>query len=119
MTQPKIIKQGGKKYAVILYDDYEHLLDQLEELQDAKAIRAARSSKEERIPKEIADRILDGENEIKVFREYRGLTQQQLANKAKISRNYLSMLETGKRTGTMEIFKTLAKILHLSVDDLT
>ncbi|MDO8752555.1 MAG: helix-turn-helix transcriptional regulator, partial [Anaerolineales bacterium] len=57
-------------------------------------------------------------NPIKVWREYRGLTQQQLADKVKISKPYISQIETGKRTGTTEILSAIAKVLDVSLDEV-
>lgn len=54
---------------------------------------------EELIPAEVTYAILDGANPVRVWREQRGLTQQQLADAAGISTPYLSQIESGKRTG--------------------
>jgi transcriptional regulator with XRE-family HTH domain len=61
---------------------------------------------------------LDGENPVNVWREYRGLTQQQLADKVKISKAYLSQIETGKRKGSTKILSTIAKALDVSLDEV-
>ena len=58
--------------------------------------------------------ICSYENPIKVWREYRELTQQQLAEIAGISKPYLSQIETGKRIGTAEILSAIAKALDVS-----
>ena len=70
------------------------------------------------IPAAIVDRFLAGENSIRVWREYRGLSAVDLAAKAGISAGYLSELETGKKTGTLETLRKLATVLNLTVDDL-
>ena len=86
-----------------------------EDLQDILDYHAAalaiERGEDELIPAEVVYAILDGKNPIKVWREYRGLTQQQLADKAGISKPYLSQIETGKRTGTTEILSAIAKSL--------
>ena len=71
-----------------------------------------------RFPSEVVFAIIDGENPIKVWREYRGLTQQQLAGAARISKPYLSQIETGKRTGSTEILSAIAKALDVSLDQI-
>ena len=91
-------------------------------LQDVRdydmAIEAIERGEEELIPGEVVYAILDGENPIRVWREYRGLTQKQLAEAANISKPYLSQLETGKRTGTAEVLTAVAYALNLSLDDI-
>lgn len=73
---------------------------------------------EELVPSEVTYAILDGENPIQVWREYRGLTQKQLAEAAGISVPYLSQIESGKRKGTTEVLAAIAKALDLSLDDV-
>jgi DNA-binding XRE family transcriptional regulator len=93
-----------------------------EELQDIldydKAILAIERDEDELIPSEVVYAILDGENPIKVWREFRGLSQQQLANAAGISKPYLSQIETGKRTGATEVLSVIAKALDVSLDEV-
>lgn len=61
---------------------------------------------------------MDGKKPIKVWRENRELTQQQLANRVEISKPYLSQLETGKRTGTTEVLAAIAKALDVSLEQI-
>ncbi len=75
--------------------------EDLQDIRDFDRINAAiERGDEELIPSAVVYAILDDENPIKVWRKYRGLTQQQLADKVKISKPYLSQIETGKRKGT-------------------
>jgi DNA-binding XRE family transcriptional regulator len=78
----------------------------------------AKAREEESFPLEIADRMIGGENTIKVFREHRGLTQKQLAKKADTSAAYLSQIETGRRTGSIKLLRRLAGALKVEVEDL-
>ncbi|MDO8753701.1 MAG: helix-turn-helix domain-containing protein [Anaerolineales bacterium] len=119
----QIIERDGKpEWAVIPYDEYLELTEQaelLEDIRDFDRISAAiENGEEELIPSEVVYAILDGEHPIKVWREYRGLTQQQLADKVKISKPYLSQIETGKRKGTTEILSAIAKALDVSLDEV-
>jgi transcriptional regulator with XRE-family HTH domain len=61
---------------------------------------------------------LDGGNPVRVWREYRGLTQQALARTAGISASYLSQIESGKRTGTTAALSAIASALNLALDDI-
>ena len=90
-------------------------------LQDIRAYDEAKLSVahgEELIPSEVTYAILDGENPIRMWREYRGMTRQQVAEKAGISKPYLSQLESGQRRGTTEVLSAVASALDVSLEDL-
>lgn len=119
----QIIERNGKpEWAVLPYEEYLKLIEQaelLEDIRDFDEINAAiKRGEEELIPAEVVNAILDGKSPIKVWREYRGLTQQQLADMAGISKPYLSQLETGKRTGTTEVLSTIAEALNVSLEQV-
>jgi len=119
----QIIERNGKpEWAVIPYKAYLQLVEQVEALQDLRDYDSAKEAlnrgEEELIPEEVVYALLDGKNPIKVWREYRGLSQSQLAKAAGISIAYLSQLETGRRKGSTEVLSALAKILELSLDDV-
>ena len=77
------------------------------------------AGKEFMIPDEIVRRELSGESPVKLWREYRKLTQQELAQRAGISKPYLSWIETGKRQGTVETLSAIARSLEVPIDVLT
>jgi DNA-binding XRE family transcriptional regulator len=72
----------------------------------------------ELVPLEMTKRLLSGENPLRVWREYRGLTVKDVAKKAGIAAAYLSQIETGKREGTLETLRRLAKALSVTLDEL-
>jgi DNA-binding XRE family transcriptional regulator len=118
----QVIEKGGKpEWAVIPYQDFERLLEDAEMAQDIRAYDEAKKNiteGEELIPNEITYALLDGANPVRVWREHRGLTQQQLAHAAGISVPYLSQIESGKRAGSTEVLAALARGLTRSLDDL-
>jgi DNA-binding XRE family transcriptional regulator len=119
----QIIERNGKpEWAVLPYEEYLKLIEQvelLEDIRDFDEINAAiKRGEEELIPAEVVNAILDGKSPIKVWREYRGLTQQQLADMVGISKPYLSQLETGKRTGTTEVLSAIAEALNVSLEQV-
>ena len=121
MSVQVIEKNGQIEWAVVPYAEYQKLLDAWEMLEDIRAYDEAKAdieAGEELIPSKVAYALLDGKNPIRVWREYRALTQQQLAEKAGISKPYLSQLETGKRSGTTDILKTIAQALQVGLDEL-
>lgn len=118
-----IEKDGRREFAVIPYEDYQHFLQLLEDEADARIVAEFSESysagKEFMIPGEIIRRELAGESPVKLWREHRGLTQQELATQAGISKPYLSQIETGKRQGTVETLSAIAKSLNVPIDVLT
>lgn len=121
MSVQVIEKNGQIEWAVIPYPEYQKLLDAWEMLEDIRAYDEAKANieaGEELIPSKVAYALLDGKNPIRVWRQYRGLTQQQLAKKVGISKPYLSQLESGKRNGTTDILKNIAQALDVGLDEL-
>lgn len=122
MSVQFIEKNGRPEWAVVPYEEYQRLVEQAEMLQDIRAYDetklALAQGEEELIPSEITYALLDGENPIRVWRDYRGLTQQQVAEAAGISKPYLSQLESGRRKGTAEVLAAVARALKISLDDL-
>jgi DNA-binding XRE family transcriptional regulator len=118
-----IIERDGKpEYAVVPYEAYMQLVEQAEALQDIRdydSVKVAlECGEEELIPSGVVYAILDGGNPIKVWRQYRRLTQHALAEKADISVPYLSQLETAKRKGSIKVLTAIAKALNVSLDDI-
>jgi DNA-binding XRE family transcriptional regulator len=90
-----------------------------QDIRDYDSIKAAIERGEEAlVPAEVVYAILDGKNPIKVWREYRGLTQRELAKPAGISTPYLSQLETGKRVGTTDVLAAIARTLDVTLDEI-
>ena len=119
----QIIEIGGQQAAVLPVAEYQSLLEKAEMLNDVSAYDKAKarlaSGNDELVPAEIAESLLDGENPIKVWRKYRKLSQNQLADAAGISQAYLAQIETGKREGGISVYQTIAEILSVDLDDLS
>jgi DNA-binding Xre family transcriptional regulator len=82
-----------------------------------EAKRRLASGEDELIPAEFANRILGGESPVRVWREYRGLTANELATRAGISEADLGQIESGdlSRVG---VLKRIAVVLNVDLDDL-
>lgn len=117
-----IVTPNGDRLVVMPEDVFERLREAAEMAEDVAAYDAAKrrlaAGKEELVPSEIVDRILAGENLVRVWREHRGLSASALADKAGIAQPYLSQIETGKREGTLQTMKKIADALKVTVDDL-
>jgi len=123
IEHPQFIEtQNGEQMVVLPRKEYEQLCEAAEDTADVQAYDEAKrrlaAGDDELIPSEFADRIIDGENQIRVWREYRGLSVKDLAAKAEISAAYLSQIEGGSRKGSVAIIKALATALSLDLDDL-
>jgi len=68
------------------------------------------------IPKHVVDRIAKGDNALRVLREWRDVPQLYLSFKTDIGQGYLSDLENGRRKGTTEVWKRIAKVLNVPLD---
>jgi DNA-binding XRE family transcriptional regulator len=115
----QIIEKKGRRFAVVPLKDFEQLKHDAEMLDDIRAYDAARTRNEEAFPAEVARRLVAGENPIRVFRDYRGLTQEQLAKSAKIARAYLAQIEAGRKEGSVSVLRAIAAALKLDLDDIT
>lgn len=115
----QILKKGGRPaFAILDIDEYDRLVRAAEDAEDSAAIRAARADPGELIPSGFAKRLIDGENAVRVWRDYRTLTQVELAARAGIDQAYLSKIERGTRTGTAKVLRSLADALGIELDDL-
>ena len=90
---------GVKHYAVIPVDDYNALVERAEMRDDMAAFDEAMAADDEVIPVQIVNRLLVGENKIKVWRYHRQLTQAELAVQCGLSQALICQLESGVRVG--------------------
>ena len=68
------------------------------------------------LPKEIVDRMANGENAIRVLREWRNVTQMYLSFKTNLSQGYISDIENGRRVGTSAALRLIADVLKVPLD---
>jgi DNA-binding XRE family transcriptional regulator len=117
------ITRKGKEFAVIPLQDLRRLMDDAEMLFDVKAYDAAKArledGEDEMIPLEITERRLRGEAPLRIWREYRELTQEQLAKAAKVSRALIAAIETQRKTGSVSTWKKLGAALDVGWEQLT
>lgn len=91
----------GKPYVLVPLHDYREILG---------------GPGDDVLPDEILDALAEGgESAIRILRKYRGLTQKDLAEKAGISRPYLTEIETGKKDGSLRAMRSLAAVLKVDV----
>lgn len=68
------------------------------------------------LPKEVVERLANGDNPIRVLRQFREWSQIELAAAIGIAQNYLSELETGKRKGPLALHQKVSKALGVPLD---
>lgn len=115
---------GGDDLAVLPRNEYDRLVTLAAEAQEDVAAsrivrnsaRAVKEGREVALPKSVVDRLTEGENAVRVIREWRGMKQGELAVAAGISQNYLSEIENGRRKGPAELQKKFARALGVPVD---
>ena len=102
--------------------EYEALCAAAEDLADLKAYDTASSmlanGDEELIPAEFLNRLLNGDNPLKVYREIRGHTQAQLAKISDVNRTTIGEIEIGRKQGSVATLGRLANALNVTIDDL-
>lgn len=122
--KPQLIKKDGKpEYAVIPYDEYRRLVEDAEMLAEVRGFDAARQAlatgEEELVPAEVVDRLLDGDNPVRVWREHRGLSAADLAKACGVTAAAISQIESGKRKSSVSLLKKIARALKVDLDTLT
>lgn len=95
----------GKPYVLVPLHDYRSMIS---------------ADNDGELPENILDELAaQQESPLKILRKYRGYTQAQLAKESKISRPYLTEIETGKKDGSIKALKSLARVLGVDVGVIT
>jgi transcriptional regulator with XRE-family HTH domain len=98
---------GTPHHVVLTWEAYQALLS-------ARALPAG----ERACPAAVSERQAEGAAPVRAWREYRGLSQAELAARVGISRAYLAQIEAGERTGTVEVLARTARSLGCLIEDL-
>lgn len=102
--------------------EYDRLTKAVNELEDLRAYDRAmarlETGEDELIPAEAVARLLSDESPVRVYRELRGLTQQQLSDASNVNRVQIADIEAGRKQGSISTVKRLAEALNVAVDDL-
>ena len=120
MNGPQFIKSPtGEEMVVLSKAEYEALLLLLEEAEedaDDRAIydlRKAELGDTPLLPAAVSSAMLRGDSLLKALREWKGMTQSNLAKASGLGQGYLSDMENRKRTASKETLERIAKILQL------
>ena len=116
---PQTIYNGKQpEFIVLPINEYKKMLSALEDFQDIQEVKQRLEESRETFPLELVKMLSDGQNPIKAYREYRNLSQTALATKVNVSKQYISQLENGDRTGTGRVLKAIAKALGIDMEDI-
>jgi ribosome-binding protein aMBF1 (putative translation factor) len=129
MGKPQIIRtEAGEELVVIPLSEYEALQRRADEDDAAEEKWARRVIAESDaaiargddvlLPLEVWKSIDRGDNAVRALRKHRGLTQAELAAKTSITQAFLSEIERGRKVGTTETLKSLAKALAVPLSVL-
>jgi ribosome-binding protein aMBF1 (putative translation factor) len=99
--------------------DYEALLDRLEDAEDTAAVLRHRHKRNHLwLTSDEVDCLLKGVSPVKVWRKKRELSLESLAAMAGISKSFLSEIEHGKATASVDTLRKLAHELKVDLDSL-
>lgn len=87
------------------------------DLVDTSVVKAGLAAGEtEAFPFELAERLLDGDHPITVFREHRGITAPRLAEAAGVLPSWLSEIENARKPGSLDMMAKVAAVLDVPLD---
>jgi len=118
----QFIETAAGRLAVLPEADYRRMAEACEDAEAAAIIdrfrRRLAAGEEELVPASIVNRLLAGDNPVRVWREHRGMKTGELATAAGLSQAYVSQIEAGKREGSLGSMKAIAGALGVAIDDL-
>jgi hypothetical protein len=116
-------KTARGEVAILPRKEYETLVAKAAEADEDKGTvrlvglaREAVAAGAPLLPKEVVDRLANGDNPVRVLREWRDLTQLHLSFKTGLSQGYISDVENGRRTGTAAALRRVADVLKVPLD---
>lgn len=122
MSEQFITTPNGERLVILPEAEFLAMRAALEDREDVDAVRAFRrrlaAGEEELIPSEVVNQILDGENKVRVWRNYRNMSARDLAAATGMSAPYISEIESGKKDGSVSAMKKIAEALKVDLDDL-
>jgi DNA-binding XRE family transcriptional regulator len=135
LPKPKTVTRNGEPAEVILsYADWQKIVALLDEdADDIAAIEAAHREDDDfaaklaaqrgvpvevTIPLEVVKAKLEGVHPLRAWREFRGLTQLELASNANVGRDLIAHIETRKKRGGVRTLERLAGALGVPIEAL-
>lgn len=115
--------KGQPAYVVIPHSQWEAMREALDDAADAvladKLAADFKKSGHKGYPSELMKKLLEpGASSLKIIREWRGLTQQKLADLVGFDRVYIANIERGARSAGLKLKKALVKALNVHMEIL-
>jgi transcriptional regulator with XRE-family HTH domain len=117
---------NGEEMVMLPRADYDRLIgkkshagmseDEIDRRAAQQVLDRIEAGEEQTYPAELVDRVISGEHPVKVYRNWKKLSQRELAEKARIDPVYLSQIETGRRRGGTDARRALAMALEVDED---
>lgn len=103
-----------------LPNSVDSIVEDLENELDSTLVLLGRYQdiRREEVPLSVVKRLSDGEPPVRVWREYRSLSQEQLAEMTGQSVAVISGLESGDQSCTLAVLAGVARALKVELDDL-
>lgn len=112
-------EHGDHDTVTIARTEYNALIADQETLEDVLAFDRAVGTPEEGLPHDAMRALLSGEAApLAVFRQWRGLSQSELAGVSGVNRVQIADIEAGRATGSVTTLKKLADALNIGLDEL-
>lgn len=121
MTEVQVLRSenGVPAFYVVPADLWDRVKGLIEDAEDVAAYDSAKKADDGfRIPHEVVAAEIKGVHPLQAWREYRKLSQLELAGKAGVSKGYISRIESGLRAGTTATLGKLAAALGVSIAEL-
>jgi DNA-binding XRE family transcriptional regulator len=121
MNKPQIIYgPNGPAFVVLPVEDFLALSPQSETMLSDEQLYDLAKARDDgaHVPHDVVKRLIEGENPLKVYREWRNMTQTDLAQKTNVSSGYISQVERGTRQLSRRKLATFAEALDINADDL-
>lgn len=112
-----IIELNGQQFAMIPAEVYEEILERLDIVEGALE-QIISGEESEQYPGQVIGRIVDGENPVRVFREYRNITKDQLAQAINATPAYITSVESDVSQASLSSLQAIAQALQINVDEL-
>ena len=122
-TSPSNVEIDGVPYVILREADYQYPVNEADMASDVGFAEAAdrrlESGEDELVPFDLLTQMLARDNPVRVWREFRGLSQSELAERADVDRSHLSRLErSGSGSGNAVTLRKLADALNCAIDNL-
>ncbi len=116
---PKFVDIGGAEMVLLTRAEFDALMEVVEDAEEDAELSAIydqrmadlKAGYDIILPVEVSARCRKGESLLRAVRNWRGLTQAEVAEKSGLTQGYLSDLEAGKREGTPQTLRKIAEAM--------